>query len=342
LNAALRIFENNCKKVDEIMNVIRPKILVLGSISYDFILETPRLPIKGERTFGKFLGKVIGGMAANQALQVANFLGESYLIGKVGKGDDGQTILKALNKNNINTSFVAVDCQDASGIAWGCLAENDWIAVVTPNSNWNITDDELLTAIDHFGEGDYLIVQLEIRPESALLALRKAKEKGLTTVLCSSPTQNVLHDMFKYTDILIMNRQEANEMWGVNITSMSSAIEIVKNLDSNVADLVLVTLGDQGCLLKTTKNIFTSPAMPVSVMSTVGAGDALTGAFISALAMGFDYHQALAFGSIAGSLAVSTIELSYGMRTYAKYDEIKSIYSLNEEHFATKACSIKI
>ena len=51
------------------------KILIIGSLNMDIVLETPRIPKCGETISGKNITQVPGGKGANQA----------YAIGKLGE-----------------------------------------------------------------------------------------------------------------------------------------------------------------------------------------------------------------------------------------------------------------
>ncbi len=66
---------------------------------------------------------------------------------------------------------------------------------------------------------------------------------------------------------------------------------------------VVVTLGANGTLAVHNNTLLTVPALAISPVDTVGAGDAFTGAFTAALDRGETFLVALRWGNVAGGLA---------------------------------------
>lgn len=65
-----------------------------------------------------------------------------------------------------------------------------------------------------------------------------------------------------------------------------------------------LTLGERGALIATLDEVVVMPALPVRVVSAVGAGDSFLAALIWALARGSSAQDALAYGLAAGAAAV--------------------------------------
>jgi len=51
----------------------RPRIVVLGSLVFDFVARAPRLPRMGETLLGDLFGMFPGGKGANQAVQAGGW-----------------------------------------------------------------------------------------------------------------------------------------------------------------------------------------------------------------------------------------------------------------------------
>ena len=66
-------------------------------------------------------------------------------------------------------------------------------------------------------------------------------------------------------------------------------------------------MGSKGAVLLDGKEVFTAKAMKVDAVDTIGAGDALAGAYAGSLANKFPPQKALSIGCIAGALAASKI-----------------------------------
>jgi 6-phosphofructokinase 2 len=72
------------------------------------------------------------------------------------------------------------------------------------------------------------------------------------------------------------------------------------------AELVVVSLGERGALMAGPGELVRLRAVPVPPGGTVGAGDAMTGALVLALADGKSPEQALRYGVAAGAAALMT------------------------------------
>jgi 6-phosphofructokinase 2 len=75
-------------------------------------------------------------------------------------------------------------------------------------------------------------------------------------------------------------------------------------VESRRAEMVALTLGDQGALLVTSHQVLRGRAVPIKPISIVGAGDSFLGAMIWSLTCGHPVEQAFRYGIAAGSAAL--------------------------------------
>ena len=74
----------------------RPRIVVIGSLVFDFVAKAPRLPKPGETILGEMFGMFPGGKGANQAVQAGRLGAEVFMIGCVGDDFLGERLLTSL------------------------------------------------------------------------------------------------------------------------------------------------------------------------------------------------------------------------------------------------------
>lgn len=86
-------------------------------------------------------------------------------------------------------------------------------------------------------------------------------------------------------------------------TQAEAAAAIIR---SGHAKYVAVTLGHEGALLASAKEIIRLPAVRVEARSAVGAGDSFLGAMVLGLANGMEMHEAFRLAIAAGAAAVLT------------------------------------
>ncbi|TGV06019.1 ribokinase, partial [Mesorhizobium sp. M8A.F.Ca.ET.173.01.1.1] len=107
-----------------------------------------------------------GGKGANQAVAAARLSDHVYMIGAVGDDDNGQQILSNLNNNNVNTAYMDVIENEASGTAHITLFDDDNRIIVVPAANNYVTPDKVIPKLDFFEAGDIIVMQHEIPEET--------------------------------------------------------------------------------------------------------------------------------------------------------------------------------
>jgi 2-dehydro-3-deoxygluconokinase len=90
-------------------------------------------------------------------------------------------------------------------------------------------------------------------------------------------------------------------------------------LDTEVREVV-TKLGEHGASSRTAQGEWTAPAHPVAVVDPIGAGDAFTAGYLSALLAGLPTPARLARGNAAGACAVATSGDWEGLPTAAELD----------------------
>lgn len=83
----------------------------------------------------------------------------------------------------------------------------------------------------------------------------------------------------------------------------AAALEIVRN---GQAQVVVLTLGSLGALLVSGHAVWRAPALPVPVVSAIGAGDCLVGALVWALDRNFPLAEAFRHGLAAATASLAS------------------------------------
>ena len=81
------------------------KIVIVGSISMDLVMETSRIPKEGETVFGDSFSMVPGGKGANQAVAVGRLSSSEdqiIMLGAVGQDSYGPLLLQNLEANGVS------------------------------------------------------------------------------------------------------------------------------------------------------------------------------------------------------------------------------------------------
>jgi ribokinase len=300
------------------------KIGVLGSIAIDNIIATEHVPARGERVYGRWMGRYLGGMAVNQSLEAVRYYDGVEIIGKVGGDSEGRRIVKHLKARNVGTDFILTDQNLVTGQSYMYIVGDDYFSIVMQEANSEITAEEVEHAVGVLGDG-ILMVSLEINTNAVLAALVKARTMGLVTVLIPSPAEKCNGELLDAAESLILNRREAQILFGINAQTVEEAKAEIAGLHTHHKYLV-ITLGDQGAILRDGKSICSVAALPVQAIDSIGAGDALAGAFVAAIALGMPSQKALAFGCIAGGLTACFNGPQTSDHTFADVKELHKKY----------------
>lgn len=277
------------------------KILIVGSLNMDLVVNVARHPQIGETILGGKFVTFPGGKGANQAVAAARMGSAVKMIGSVGRDGFGDELRASAAKDGVDIQYIAVNEQEATGIALITVdAEGRNTIVVASGANLALTPPYLHIAKQAFANADVFVAQLESPLETVSEALAMAVEHKLKVVLNPAPARPLSAKILSKVDYLIPNEREAMQVVGAE--TLESAIEQL--LGMGVRNLI-ITLGEKGVLIVTADGRTQIPAYPVIAIDTVAAGDAFVGAFATGLAEGMSVEQAVQLGNAAAAISVT-------------------------------------
>ncbi|ORY95838.1 Ribokinase-like protein [Syncephalastrum racemosum] len=274
------------------------KILNYGSFNLDQFFTVPHICKSGETLSSTDFYVRAGGKGANQSMAIAKAGGSVFHGGKLGndaKWSNGRAFIQVSSETGDN-----------------CI-------VLYPGTNGTYTKEDAAVVMDHFGQGDWVLMQNEISQGGAIMRL--AAEKGLDIIFNPAPlTAGILEEFpFDKVTILIVNEHEADDLYRElhgRDAPQKKGIELAAELLAafNSMKGVILTLGGEGVVAKFQENgqvrDFVVPARKVRVKDTTGAGDTFVGYFLAAFvrASKEDYFArvqlALEEANVASSIAV--------------------------------------
>jgi ribokinase len=264
-------------------DILKYDVLVIGSLNADLVVRTLHFPQPGETISGDDLQIIPGGKGANQAVAAARQGAGVAMLGKVGKDGFGPFLLNCLKSDSVDTTHVSTD-ESATGTAMIVVDSSGQNSIVlSAGANGRVTPKD----IDALKiEAKVLLLQLEIPLETVIHAAKWGKGKGMIVILNPAPGRDLPDELISSADYILPNETELNLLTGLPITDVSSAEPAAKALLSRGAKNVIVTLGDKGALIVSSKQESQVNAYPVEVVDTTAAGDAFIGGFASFLVKG--------------------------------------------------------
>ncbi|GFE71122.1 ribokinase [Chroococcus sp. FPU101] len=282
-------------------------LIVFGSINIDLVAQTTRLPHTGETVLGTSFFTVSGGKGANQAVAAAKLGIPTYLIGRVGDDDFGQTLLNSLTEANVNIDFVTVTPNTGSGVAIIAVDENaDNTIIVVSGANGCVDETDIDRLKSLLPKATALLLQLEMPIDVNIAAAKAAKEAGVRVILDPAPAPDSLPDeLYHLVDFITPNETEASRLVGFPVNDQETCLKAAKILLDRGASTAVLKLGAKGVFCATRTEHFMVPAFKITPVDTVAAGDAFNGAMAAAFHEGLSLQESLIWGAAAGALAVS-------------------------------------
>jgi ribokinase len=281
-------------------------IVVIGSLNMDLVVTVGSLPKKGETVRGSDLMRIPGGKGANQAT-VASLLGSQVsMIGSVGQDEFGSILINNLSRYGVDTTGIIIDPQIVTGTALIMVdRKGDNSIVISPGANSRTSPEDIDRHEELIKKAKLVLLQLEIPLNTISHVIDLAQKHHVPVVLNPAPVAEIPTSTLKKVSYLIPNEIEAAQLSGIDVQDLHSAEQAAnKFLDLGV-EVVVITLGRNGCLVKDRRQTLHAPAPKVKVIDSTAAGDAFIGAFSSRIIQGHSLSDAARFANCAGALTVT-------------------------------------
>ncbi len=277
-------------------------VLVLGSVNRDLIVHAPRLPVPGETLRGQRFASSLGGKGANQAVAAARLGARVALAARVGQLEQGAALVAQLAGEGVDVRAVQQPADEAPGVALIVVGaadgENQIVTVAGSNGTLPLDQVESLPLAGL----RWLVAQQELPLASIARAFERARALGVKTLLNAAPYRPESLGLLPLCDLLVVNQGEAQSLLPGPVAGAEDAARGLLALGPRA---VLVSLGAEGLVWADAEGVQRAAAARVVAVDTVGAGDTLVGALVTALAEGQSVAQALRFAQAAAGLAVS-------------------------------------
>ncbi len=274
------------------------KILNFGSCNIDYVYTVDHIVTPGETETSDTLSVFPGGKGLNQSIALANAGAEVYCAGCIGT--DGEFLRTLMDESRVNTTFL----QTINGKT-GCAiiqltTEGENAIFLYPGANHMITKEQVDFVLQHFQEGDILLLQNEINLLDYII--QQGKKAGMQVFLTPAPfNENITNLDLNLIDCLILNQVEAQGLTGCDYPE-----GILQYFKEHYPKLkVMLTLGKKGCIYQDQNGRYFHPIFRVKTVDTTAAGDTFTGFFATGISQGKDIMEILRIASCASAISVS-------------------------------------
>ncbi|MEI3037929.1 MAG: carbohydrate kinase [Victivallales bacterium] len=258
-----------------------PRVVSFGEILFDVIGGVPYL----------------GGAPLNLAAHLRKQGAETTLISAVGNDPLGRDALGQIGKLGLDTGTIAVLDGFPTGTVTVLLDERKVAAYdfAMDTAYDHIPVPGFDTEVDLFCFGT--LAQRSPESRGTLTRLRKMLDCLFfydVNLRQDFYSKEIIEESLYSADIVKLNEDEFPVL-----AAMFGLPDDPEELRRRFGlQMVLLTLGPEGCDLYSSGGVIHSPAVPVKVVSTVGAGDSFSAAFLYHYLTGSTLNEALTAGNL--------------------------------------------
>lgn len=257
-------------------------ILVLGSYVQAHCLSVAHLPAPGESLTAEGLLSEHGGKGFNVGVGLHRLGAEVSLLLPLGRDAAADAAKHCLTAEGMSSDWF-LPLGDRSGFGVGFIGPGgENFLAVYPGANALLNAGHVGQAMAALPALSLVYAQFEIPDPPIRAAFEIARRRGgVKTLLNPSPWRTPDHQILALTDMLVLNETEAANLFNLNTDRIEPAhcLAHLATWATQIGwsgELLIVTLGDRGCVALSAAGVFHQAAWPVLALDTTGAGDAFS------------------------------------------------------------------
>ncbi|EOB6643245.1 ribokinase [Vibrio fluvialis] len=297
------------------------KLVVLGSVNADHVLQVPSFPRPGETLHGRNYQVIPGGKGANQAVAAARLKADIGFIACVGDDSFGINIRESFKLDGMNISGVKMQPNCPTGIAMIQVSDSGENSIcISAEANARLTAEAIEPDLARIREAKYLLMQLETPIDGIVKAAQVAKEARTNVILNPAPARELPDELLSCVDVITPNETEAEVLTGITVTDDESAQLAAGALHRKGIEIVMITLGAKGVWLSQNGRGALIPGFRVQATDTTAAGDTFNGALVTGLLEEMPLESAIKFAHAAAAISVTRFGAQTSIPNRAEVD----------------------
>ncbi|MGA2359615.1 MAG: sugar kinase [Terriglobales bacterium] len=295
-------------------------ITIAGEINLDLILYglPEHMPTERELLASGF-AITLGSSSAILAHNLAALGSRVGFVTKVGDDSFGALALERLRERGVDLAGIAHGAKSGVTVILPHGPERHILTYPGTISELRFEDLDLdyLASARHFHMSS-LFLQRELLPRVPEL-FRRMKSAGLTTSLDTNDDPEDRWDsvleILPHVDILLPNEREAMKM------SRTDDLETALSRLAQRVKTIVVKRGASGAVAMRDGRRVSAPAVPVTVIDPIGAGDSFDAGFLHQFLRGADLTTCLAYGNLCGAFSATACGGTEAFRDTARTQE---------------------
>jgi sugar/nucleoside kinase (ribokinase family) len=284
-------------------------LVVLGDLVADLIVPIEHLPLVPNK-HGWAQGIFVEPGGAGNVLVAARRMNlRVATLGAIGEDSYGGQMLAMLAAEGVDVTHVTM-CPDRATIC--CMVLTDqlgqhvYLGIKDGKGHWPYSADWpaiIRSARALFTDG--YTVRDVLQPPDLLATLQTAREAGVPVFFDPGPSiefvpPELTAQILSMVDVLLLNGEEA-----ALLCDKSTPMDIAHDLLSRGPSTIVLKRGAAGCLIATADQLIEQPGFAITVVDTVGSGDAFAAAFIAGWLRGGSLRDSATLGNALGALVAT-------------------------------------
>lgn len=291
------------------------EVLGFGALNRDYLYRVPEILLDGETTI-ESVTVASGGSAANTCRALAHWGVSTGFVGAVGDDLDGRAMLADLRDSGVDVSQVAIKSGASTGKVIGLVDPLGHRSLyIRPGANNLLSSSDL--DLDIIAQAQIVHLASFVGEEQLALQEWVVEHLPPSVTLSFSPGQiyarlgrERLKGILRRTKILFLNGTEVEQFGGVELLRRCGC------------EVVVETLGSQGCRVIHAGGSFRSPAFPTTVVDTTGAGDAFAAGFLFGWLRGRPLEVCARWGNWAASCVIRAAGANSALPTVEELEDL--------------------
>lgn len=280
-----------------------PLIVVVGSSSIDFVLETSKIPQANDTILASESKSFLGGKGANQAIATARLGANVYLVSCVGMDPYGQQVIRNLNDEGVNVAFIN-ETDEPTGTAYVTTSAEGNAIVVIPGANYKLGKRYIDEADRFIQNADLVLMQMEIPAETINYVAEKCKKYSKKLGVYAAPAAQLSQEVVEAATFIVAKNHDVKNVFGdVPVESMMKSLpnKLFLRDDANSTSYY------DGAEMKYFRE------NPSQMVNKMGMGDAFTSGFAIALLHQNNIEDCVKFGNKIALRAASQLDSQKGL-----------------------------
>lgn len=239
----------------------------------------------------------------------------SFILGEMGipslalgfiAGTTGERVISLLEPKGVTTGFVQVEGETRTNIV--IVPEDNTGATTITTTTMSVTPEQLEAGIQvlqsALGRASVLVtggtLPFGLQPDFYQRMIRMAKLANVP-VIFDAAQQNLEAGLQASPDFVKPNRDELSGLVGFTVRTLNEAYRAGRYIIDKFGTQPIITLGGDGALAVLRDRAIYAHALPVTVVSAAGAGDAMLAGIAASIEQGLTLEDGMRLGTAAAA-----------------------------------------